>query len=33
MPAKIRLNLEYAGRATLGTDVALILRTIAHLGR
>jgi lipopolysaccharide/colanic/teichoic acid biosynthesis glycosyltransferase len=33
MPAKIRLNLEYAGRATLGSDVALILRTIAHLGR
>jgi lipopolysaccharide/colanic/teichoic acid biosynthesis glycosyltransferase len=33
MPAKIRLNLEYAGRATLGSDLLLILQTIAHLGR
>ena len=33
VPHKIRLNLEYAGRATRRSDVAIILRTIAHLGR
>jgi lipopolysaccharide/colanic/teichoic acid biosynthesis glycosyltransferase len=33
MPEKIRLNLDYAGRATMRSDLALILRTIAHLGR
>lgn len=31
MPDKIRLNLEYAGRATLWTDVAVILNTVRHL--
>ena len=33
MPRKIRINLEYAARATAGSDVALILRTVVHLGR
>ena len=32
-PHKIRLNLEYAERATIRSDVGIILRTIAHLGR
>jgi len=31
MPDKIRLNLEYARRATLWTDVAVILNTVRHL--
>jgi lipopolysaccharide/colanic/teichoic acid biosynthesis glycosyltransferase len=33
MPDKIRLNLEYAGRASVRSDVGLIWRTIRHLGR
>jgi lipopolysaccharide/colanic/teichoic acid biosynthesis glycosyltransferase len=33
MPDKIRLNLEYAEHATMRSDVALILRTLVHLGR
>jgi lipopolysaccharide/colanic/teichoic acid biosynthesis glycosyltransferase len=33
MPAKIRLNLEYAERATRRSDVALVVRTLLHLGR
>ena len=32
-PHKIRLNLEYAGRATRRSDLGIILKTIAHLGR
>lgn len=32
-PHKIRLNLEYAERATRRSDLGVILRTIAHLGR
>lgn len=31
MPAKIALNLEYAGRATVGRDLLVILRTLARL--
>ena len=31
MPEKIRLNLAYGDRATLWTDVRLILRTLRHL--
>jgi lipopolysaccharide/colanic/teichoic acid biosynthesis glycosyltransferase len=31
MPEKIRLNLQYAARASLSTDVAVIGRTILHL--
>jgi lipopolysaccharide/colanic/teichoic acid biosynthesis glycosyltransferase len=33
MPDKIRLNLEYAGRASVRSDLGLIWRTIRHLGR
>ena len=33
MPDKIRLNLEYAGRASMRSDLGLIWRTIRHLGR
>ena len=33
MPDKIRLNLDYAGRATMRSDLGLIWRTIRHLGR
>ena len=33
MPRKIRLNLEYAARSTVRSDVTLILRTVVHLGR
>jgi len=32
-PRKIRLNLEYAERATRRSDLGVILRTLAHLGR
>ena len=32
-PHKIRLNLEYAERATRRSDLTIILRTIGHLGR
>ena len=32
-PHKIRLNLEYAARATRWSDLWIILRTVAHLGR
>lgn len=32
-PRKIRLNLEYAEQATVRSDLIIILRTIAHLGR
>jgi lipopolysaccharide/colanic/teichoic acid biosynthesis glycosyltransferase len=32
-PRKVRLNLEYAARATRRSDLTIILRTIAHLGR
>ncbi len=33
MPDKIRLNLEYAGRATLLSDFGVLLRTVARLAR
>ncbi len=33
MPDKIRLNLEYAARANVGTDFLLILRTLARITR
>jgi len=33
MPSKIRLNLDYAGRATVASDAMTILRTLAALGR
>lgn len=33
MPDKIRLNLQYATGATLGTDVMVILRTLVALGQ
>lgn len=33
MPEKIRLNLEYAIRATFWTDMMVILRTIVSLGK
>jgi lipopolysaccharide/colanic/teichoic acid biosynthesis glycosyltransferase len=33
MPEKLRVNLEYASRANLATDIGLIVRTILHIGR
>ena len=33
MPSKIRLNLDYAERATVTSDVLTILRTLAALGQ
>jgi lipopolysaccharide/colanic/teichoic acid biosynthesis glycosyltransferase len=33
MPEKIRLNLEYAERATLWSDFLVILRTLVHIPR
>lgn len=32
-PHKIRLNLEYAARATRWSDLVIIVKTVAHLGR
>ena len=32
-PRKIRLNLEYAARATRWSDFVIIVKTVAHLGR
>ena len=31
LPEKVRLNLEYARRATLLTDFAVILKTLARV--
>jgi lipopolysaccharide/colanic/teichoic acid biosynthesis glycosyltransferase len=33
VPSKMRLNLDYAGRATMASDAMTILRTLAALGR
>jgi lipopolysaccharide/colanic/teichoic acid biosynthesis glycosyltransferase len=33
MPAKLNENLEYAARATLASDLGIILRTVLSLGR
>jgi lipopolysaccharide/colanic/teichoic acid biosynthesis glycosyltransferase len=33
MPAKLRLNLEYIGKANFGTDVGMIFRTIGRIFR
>lgn len=33
MPEKIRMNLEYADRATLWSDLVVIVRTVMHLHR
>jgi lipopolysaccharide/colanic/teichoic acid biosynthesis glycosyltransferase len=33
MPDKIRLNLEYAGRATVATDLGVVLRTLTRMLR
>lgn len=33
MPAKLKLNLQYIGKANLGTDIGMILKTIGRIFR